>query len=73
MHSNIMYMNSNYCLFKTLCPKSPSVRGIVAFLPVPLLFKYLSHNAFYPVLSLLLCDISIELTKPGKMNCFICI
>ena len=26
-----------------LCPKSPSVRGFVASLPVRLLFKYLSH------------------------------
>ena len=33
----------------TLCPKSPSVRGLVACLPVRLLFKSTKHNAFYPV------------------------
>ena len=33
----------------TLCPKSPSVRGFIASLTVRLLFKYLSHNAFYPI------------------------
>ena len=33
-----------------LCPKSPSVRGLVACLPVPLLFRSSTkHNAFYPV------------------------
>ena len=33
----------------TLCPKSPSARGLVACLPVRLLFKSTKHNAFYPV------------------------
>ena len=33
----------------TLCPKSPSARGVVACLPVRLLFKSTKHNAFYPV------------------------
>ena len=51
-----------------LCRKSPSVRGFVASLPVRLLFKYLPNNAFYPVSSLPQCDISTELTKPGKMH-----
>ena len=33
----------------SLCPKSPSARGLVACLPVRLLFKSTKHNAFYPV------------------------
>ena len=33
----------------TLCPKSPSARGLVACLPVRLLFQSTKHNAFYPV------------------------
>ena len=33
-------------IIQVLCPKSPSVRGLVAPLPVRLLFKYLSNNAF---------------------------
>ena len=33
----------------TLCPKSPSARGLVACLPVRLLFKSTKHNAFYQV------------------------
>ena len=33
----------------TLCPKSPSARGLVACLPVRLLFKSTKHNVFYPV------------------------
>ena len=32
-----------------LCPKSPSARGLVACLPVRLLFKSTKHNVFYPV------------------------
>ena len=32
--------------YTTLCPKSPSVRGFVASLPVHLLFKYVENNAF---------------------------
>ena len=35
--------------FSSLCPKSPSERGLVACLPVRLLFKSTKHNAFYPV------------------------
>ena len=58
-------------IFISLCPKSPSVRGFVASLPVRLLFKYLSHNAFYPVSSLSQCGIKFERTKLGKMHCFI--
>ena len=42
---------------RSLCPKSPSVQGFVASLPVRLLFKYLSHNAFCPVSSLSQCGI----------------
>ena len=37
------------CTNTTLCPKSPSARGLVACLPVRLLFKSTKHNAFYPV------------------------
>ena len=33
----------------TLCPKSPSARGLVACLPVRLLFKSILNNALYPV------------------------
>ena len=46
-----------YGLSITLCPKSPSVRGFFASLPVRLLFKYLPHNGFCPVSSLPQCDI----------------
>ena len=35
-------------LIKTLCPKSPSAQGLVACLPVRLLFKSPKHNALYP-------------------------
>ena len=38
-------------------PKSPSVRGFFASLPVHLLFKYLPNNAFYRVLTLPQCNI----------------
>ena len=41
------YIEQSKC--KTLCPKSPSARGLVACLPVHLLFKSTKHNAFYPV------------------------
>ena len=34
---------------KTLCPMSPSARGLVACLAVRLLFKSTKHNDFYPV------------------------
>ena len=47
----------NSTLAISLCPKSPSVRGFVTSLPVRPLFKYLSHNAFYPVSSLSQCGI----------------
>ena len=33
----------------SLCPKSPSVRRLVACLPVRLLFKSTKRNALYPV------------------------
>ena len=44
-------------IYILLCPKSPSMRGFVVSLPVRLLFKYLSHNAFCPVSSLSQCGI----------------
>ena len=38
-----------FCVVIALCFKSPSARGLVACLPVRLLFKSTKHNAFYPV------------------------
>ena len=59
------------CSPYTLCPKSPSVRGLVACLPVRVLFKSTKHNAFYPVYSIqIICRIAV-MTKPGKLHCFI--
>ena len=50
------YVRVHYALIvkneTPLCPKSPSMRGFVASLPVRLLFKYPPHNAFYPVSSI---------------------
>ena len=52
-HSQHTFRNSigvrvrDTCL--TLCLKSLSARGLVACLPVRLLFKSTKHNAFYPV------------------------
>ena len=53
----------------TLCPKSPSVLGFVACLPVRLLFKSISHHAFYPVSSTQFKCCIATMTKLGKLYC----
>ena len=39
MHQIQAYNHTILLIIKSLCPKSPSVRGLVASLPVRLLFK----------------------------------
>ena len=49
MNSDMKLRESIHIKEYTLCPKSPSARGLVACLPVRLLFKSTKHNEFYPV------------------------
>ena len=55
-----------------MCPKSPSVRGFVASLPLRLLFESIlhKHNALDPVSSNQFICRMAAMTKPGKCIVF---